>query len=207
MFWGFFFLVFDSFLIFIFCFCFECVWGKVNPSFVCWAIVRTKTHATCNWDHLWNDGLWIKPTLMPTFVKVAPFKLFIIFSIPTCGVGCPPHVMTKFKRDENLAGLIWASKVSYAKGLNDVWDSQNWTRSSSKNDWKGDHLTCKSPWIGDDLWPISSITFNFHFKFALCFKHVFPKFYSLVCVYAHFKIWSTTKEAFIVDLVKIILAN
>jgi hypothetical protein len=40
--------------------------------------------------------------------------------------------MTKLKRDENLVGLIWISKVSYAKGFKDVWDSQNYTRSSSK---------------------------------------------------------------------------
>jgi hypothetical protein len=31
--------------------------------------------------------------------------------------------MTKLKRDENFAGLIWVSKVSHAKGLKDVWDS------------------------------------------------------------------------------------
>jgi hypothetical protein len=53
----------------------------------------------------------------------------------------------------------------------------------------------------------SSIIFNFHFKFALCFKHVFSKIYSLVCVYVHFRIQGTTKEAFIVDSMKIILAN
>jgi hypothetical protein len=41
--------------------------------------------------------------------------------------------MTKLKMDENLAISICANKVSYAKGLKDVWDSQNWTRSSSKN--------------------------------------------------------------------------
>ncbi len=50
------------------------------------------------------------------------------------GVWYPLHVMTKLKRDENLVGLIWASKVSYAKGLIDVWDSQNWTRFSSKKE-------------------------------------------------------------------------
>jgi hypothetical protein len=33
--------------------------------------------------------------------------------------------MTKLKRDENLVGLILVSKVSYAKGLKDIWDSQN----------------------------------------------------------------------------------
>jgi hypothetical protein len=37
----------------------------------------------------------------------------------------PPHVMTKLKRDENLADIIWISKVSYAKGLKDVWNNQN----------------------------------------------------------------------------------
>jgi hypothetical protein len=51
--------------------------------------------------------------------------------------------------------------------------------------WKGDHLICESPWIGDDSWPVNFITFNFHFKFALCFKHVFPKLYPLFCVYVH----------------------
>jgi hypothetical protein len=42
--------------------------------------------------------------------------------------------MTKLKRDENLAGLIWVSKIFHAKGFRDVWDSQNWTRSSSKKE-------------------------------------------------------------------------
>ncbi len=77
-----------------FCFCFVCV-GKEISAFTCWATVRTKTHATCEWDHLWNDELWIKSTLMPTLVKVAFFKLFILLSIPTwggymgCGLSCP----------------------------------------------------------------------------------------------------------------------
>jgi hypothetical protein len=38
--------------------------------------------------------------------------------------------MTKLKKDENLASLIWASKVSYVMGLINFWDSQNWTRFS-----------------------------------------------------------------------------
>jgi hypothetical protein len=71
---------------------------------------------------------------MLTLVRVVSFKLLILLGIPTWGVGYPPHVMTWLKRDENFAGLIWASKVSYAKGLKDVWDSQNWTRSSSKKE-------------------------------------------------------------------------
>ncbi len=52
-------------------------------------------------------------------------KLLTLLSIPTWGVWYLPHVMTKLKRDETLVGLIWASKVSYAKVLRDVWDSQN----------------------------------------------------------------------------------
>jgi hypothetical protein len=48
-----------------------------------------------------------------------------MLGIPTWGVGYPPHVMTKLMRDENFTGLIWASKVCYAMGLRDVWDSQN----------------------------------------------------------------------------------
>ncbi len=117
-----------------FCFCFVCVWEKVNPSFVCWAIAQTKTHATCKWDHLWNDGLWIKSTLMPTSLRVASSKVLILLGIPTWGVGYPPHVMTKLTKDENFISLIWASEVCYATCLRDVWDSQNWTRSSSKKE-------------------------------------------------------------------------
>jgi hypothetical protein len=50
------------------------------------------------------------------------------------GVGYFPHVMTKLKRDENFASLNLASKVSCTKGLQNVWDNQNWTRSSPKNE-------------------------------------------------------------------------
>ncbi len=152
-------------------------------AFVCWAIAWTKTHTTCEWHHFWNDGLWIKSTPMLTLVRVTTSKLFTLFCIPTWGVRYLPHVMTKLKRDEKLVSLIWVSKVSYAKGFIDVWDCQNWTRTSSRKGWKkGDHLTCESPWIGNDSWLVSSITFNFHFKFALCFKHVFPKLLIGLCV-------------------------
>jgi len=43
----------------------------------------------------------------------------------------PSHVMTKLKKDENLVGIIQGSKVSYAKGLKNVWEN----------------------WIGQDLHP------------------------------------------------------
>ncbi len=62
---------------------------------------------------------------MPIFVKVVFVKLFILLSIPTWGGRYLPQVLTKLKKDENLANLIWAGKVSYAKALKDVWDSQN----------------------------------------------------------------------------------
>jgi hypothetical protein len=45
---------------------------------------------------------------MSTLVRVVSFKLFILLGIPTWGVGYLPHVMTKLKKDENFAGLIWA---------------------------------------------------------------------------------------------------
>jgi hypothetical protein len=66
-----------------FCFCFVSVnlWEKVNLSFMCWAIVQTKTHATNERDHLWNDKLQIKSTPMPTLVRVLFFKLFTLSSI------------------------------------------------------------------------------------------------------------------------------
>jgi hypothetical protein len=99
----------------------ECAREKVNSSFVCWTIARTNTHATCDWDYSWNDGLQIKPTLMPTFVRVTFSKLFTLLNILTWGVGSIlPHVMIKLKSDENFVSLIWPSKVSYAMGLGDV---------------------------------------------------------------------------------------
>jgi hypothetical protein len=54
-----------------------------------------------------------------------------------CGIHPPPpHVMTKLKKGENLASVIQASKVSYAKGLKNAWESWNWTRSSFKKEHK-----------------------------------------------------------------------
>ncbi len=106
-----------------FCFCFVCEWEKVNPSFMCWAIVQTKTHATCEWDHLWNNGLQIKPTSIPKLVRIF-FQ--VAHSIKHSVWVHPPHVMHKLKRDENLVDLIWTSKVFCAKDFTDVWDSQNW---------------------------------------------------------------------------------
>ncbi len=52
----------------------------------------------------------------------------VAHSIKHPNMGCvryPPHVMTKWKKDENLVGLIWASKIFYAKGFRDVSNSQN----------------------------------------------------------------------------------
>jgi hypothetical protein len=42
--------------------------------------------------------------------------------------------MTELERDEDLADSIQNNKVSCAKGFKDVWDNQNWTRSSSKKE-------------------------------------------------------------------------
>jgi hypothetical protein len=47
-----------------------------------------------------------------------------------------PDVITRLKKDENLAGVIRTSKISYAKGFKNVWESWNWTRSSSKKECK-----------------------------------------------------------------------
>jgi hypothetical protein len=153
-----------------------------------------KDHPTCEWDHLWNDGQWIKLTPIPTLVRVASSKLLILLNI-RCQVH-PPHVMPRLKRDENFASLIWVSKVFYARALKMFGIAKIGQDLHPKGAWRGDHLTCELPWIGHDSWSISSITFNFHFKFALCFKHVFSKLYSLVCVYVHFRIQGTTKEGF-----------
>ncbi len=75
---------------------------------------------------------------MPILVRVTSFKWFTLLGFPTWGVGYPPHVTTKLKRDENFAGLIWASKVYYSKGLKDVWDKQNGIKSSSKKEHEKD---------------------------------------------------------------------
>ncbi len=172
---------------------------------MCWGNCSNKDHATCKWNYLWNDGLQIKPTSILTLVRVVSSKLLILLSI-RCGAH-PPHVMPKLKRDENFTNLIWASKVYYARALEMFGITKIGQDFHPKEVWKGDHLTCELLWIGDDSWPVSFITFNFHFKFALCFKHVFSKLYSWVCVYVHFRIHGTTKDAFVDNLVKIILAK
>ncbi len=54
-----------------------------------------------------------------------------------CGIHPPPpHVMTKLKKDENLANVIRTSKVFYAKGFKYAWESWNWTRSLFKKERK-----------------------------------------------------------------------
>jgi hypothetical protein len=35
-----------------FCLYFVCICEKVKPSFVCWSIAQTMTHATCEWGQL-----------------------------------------------------------------------------------------------------------------------------------------------------------
>jgi hypothetical protein len=35
----------------------------------------------------------------------------------------PPNVLAKLEKDNDLADLIQANKISYTKGLKDVWDS------------------------------------------------------------------------------------
>jgi len=39
------------------------------------------------------------------------------------------------------------------------------------------------------------------------FENFVAKLYSLICVYVHLRIWNMSKEAFIADVVKTILAN
>jgi hypothetical protein len=189
------------FFLFLFCLCVR----KGKPLLCALGNCSNKDHATCKWDQLWIDGLWIKLTLIFRLARVASSKLLILLNIQ-CGVH-PFNVMPKFKRDENFANLIWANKVFYARALKMFRIAKMEWDLHLKESWKGDHLICELPWIGDDSWSISAIIFNFHFKFALCFKHVFSKLYSLLCVYFQFWIRSITKKAFIVNLVKIILAN
>jgi hypothetical protein len=115
-------------------------------------------------------------------LKVASSKLFILLNI-RCGVH-PPHVIPKSKRDENFARLVWTNKVFYARALKMFGIA------------KLDNIFIKKECEKEIIWlvnQVSSVTFNFHFKFALCFKHVFSKLYSLICVYVHFRIQSTTK--------------
>ncbi len=95
-----------------FCFWFVCVLKKVNPIFCVLGNCSNKDPCHMWIGLFWNDKLQTKWTPMPTLVRIAFSKLLHLLSIPTWG-GCgvhSPHVMTKLKKDENLASLIWASK-------------------------------------------------------------------------------------------------
>jgi hypothetical protein len=48
---------------------------------------------------------------------------------------------------------------------------------------------------------------QFSFESCIMFETFVGKLYSLIYVYVHLKIWNTSKEAFITNAVKIILAN
>jgi hypothetical protein len=79
----------------------------------------------------------------------------------------PPNVMAKLKKDDNFVGLIWVNKLFYAKGFKDVWDSQNWTISSSKRTMKMRSF---------DLW----ITMNWRWFMASKFHHI--QFSLRICI-------------------------
>ncbi len=101
------------------------------------AIAWAKAHAAHDWDQLQNDALWIKPTSKFTLVRLASSELLVLLGIPIWGVGSmPPNVVTKLKKDIDFVNLIWINKVFYTKGFKDVWDIQNWMKSSSKKEWE-----------------------------------------------------------------------
>jgi hypothetical protein len=116
---GFFNIVFGVFNFnYFFCFWFVCL-GK-GKRLLC-VVGNCSNKNPC---HMWVGSLakWTKneTDIDATLVRVTSSKVLSLLGIPTWGVGYPPHVMTKLKRDENSANLIWASKVSYAKGLRNV---------------------------------------------------------------------------------------
>lgn len=54
---------------------------------------------------------------------------------------------------------------------------------------------------------INNVTFNFHLKFALCFKTCVGKLYSFIYLYVHLRLRNASKKLFIANAVKTILAN
>jgi hypothetical protein len=117
-------------------FCFVCV-GKGKP--ILCVLSNCSNKDQC---HMWVGLLvkWWTTNKIGINVQVGKSCLFqVAHFIKYSNMGCavhPPHVMTKLKKDENLASLIWASKVFYAMSLRDVWDSQNWTKFSSKKEYE-----------------------------------------------------------------------
>ncbi len=87
------------------------------------AIAWAKVHATCKLDQLQNDALQIKH--IETYIGKIGF-FYVDYSFRHSHMGCgvyAPNVMTKLKKDNDLAYLIQISKVFYPKGFKDAWDN------------------------------------------------------------------------------------
>ncbi len=160
---------------------------------MCWVIVRTKIHGTCEWDHLWNETWHRCPHWLKSF-----FAHSINHSNMGCGVHFP-HIMTKLKKDENFASLIWASKVSYIVKIGQDFHLKRTVKRRSFELW----ITMNWKWFMADKFHHIQFSLQICIVLQTCVFQTIP----LVCVYVHFKIRCTTEEVFIVDSMKIILAN
>ncbi len=177
-------------MFFLFLFC-VCVWEKGKP--ISCVLGNCSNKDPCHMQ----VGLLVKwwttnKSDIDAHIGKSHF-LQVALSMKHSNMGCGvhlPHVMTKLKKDENLVSLIWVNKVSYAMGLEDAWDSQNWTRFSSKKE-------CEK----EIIWLV-----NYH-ELEMIHGWLVPS-YSIFISNLHVfsKLYSLTKEAFIVDSMKIILA-
>jgi hypothetical protein len=113
-----------------------CVGGEKGKPILCVLGNCLNKDPCCMWVGLLVKWWTMNKTNIDADISKNCFFQVVHF-IKHSNMGCvvhTPHVMTKLKSDENLASLIWASKVFYAMGLGDVWDNQNWTRSLFKKE-------------------------------------------------------------------------
>jgi len=71
--------------------------------------------------------------------KSQPFQVAHFIKHLMWGPSSPCNAQIKW----DFVSLIWISKVFYAKGLRDVWDSKIGQDFHPKGAWKRDHLTCE----------------------------------------------------------------
>jgi hypothetical protein len=174
-----------------FCFCFVCVWEKVNPSFMCWAIAWTKTHAT--WKdlcHMWVGSFveWWIMNKIDTNAHIGKSRFFqvahsIRHSNMGCGVSSPCNDQIKegWKSCLFNLGLVRSlmQKVLEMFGITKIGQDLHPQRNMKRRSFD---LWINMNWKWFMAGKFHHIQFSLQ-KFVLCFKHVFPKLYHwFVCM-------------------------
>jgi hypothetical protein len=96
-------------------------------------IVRTKRHTFLEWDRLQVYLQYTLEMFKPALVGLTSNHIFQLLGMTTWGVGAIPlNVQAKLKCNEDLALVIQATRIRYAKALRGASMEHDWKSTSNK---------------------------------------------------------------------------